>query len=108
MVFVVKERTKELGIRKALGATPRSVVGMILQEAIFITTLAGYFGLISGIMVLKNIGYTLEDYFIKNPYIDMGTAIFATFVLIVFGALAGYIPARNAAKIKPIEALRDE
>ena len=108
MVFVVKERTKELGIRKALGATPRSVIQMILQESVFITTISGYVGLFLGIMVLRNIGLKLEDYFIKDPYIDYGTALAATFVLILFGAVAGYIPAKRASSIKPIVALRDE
>jgi putative ABC transport system permease protein len=108
MVYVVKERTKELGIRKAIGATPRSVITMILQESIFITTAAGYVGLFGGILLLKSMGDTLDDYFIKNPYIDSGTAIFATVLLIVFGGIAGYVPARRAARIKPIEALNDE
>ncbi|MFZ8961426.1 MAG: ABC transporter permease [Flavobacteriaceae bacterium] len=108
MVFVVKERTKELGIRKAIGATPKSVIQMILQESIFITALSGYLGLFLGIVVLKNVGLRLEDYFIKNPFIDMSTAIAATLILIVFGAIAGYIPAKRASRIKPIVALRDE
>lgn len=108
MVFVVKERTKELGIRKALGATPRSVIQMILQESIFITAISGYFGLIFGVFVLKSIGVKLEEFFIKNPYIDMGTATAATIILIIFGAIAGYIPAKRASSIKPIVALRDE
>lgn len=108
MVFVVKERTKELGIRKALGATPRSVIQMILQESVFITTISGYFGLLLGVFVLESIGLKLEDYFIKNPFIDLGTAMAATIVLIIFGAVAGYIPAKRAARIKPIVALRDE
>jgi putative ABC transport system permease protein len=108
MVYVVKERTKELGIRKAIGATPRSVITMILQESIFITTAAGYVGLFGGILLLKSMGDTLDDYFIKNPYIDTDTAIFATVLLIVFGGIAGYVPARRAARIKPIEALNDE
>jgi len=108
MVYVVKERTKELGIRKAIGATPRMVIAMILQESIFITTAAGYVGLFSGIFLLNSIGNSLDDYFIKNPYIDMGTAIFATVLLIIFGAIAGYVPARRAARIKPIVALNDE
>ena len=108
MVFVVKERTKELGVRKALGASPFSIITMILQESIFITTIAGYVGLIGGIVVLSFVNDSLEDYFIKNPYIDMGTAIFATIILILFGAIAGYVPAKRAANIKPIVALRDE
>lgn len=108
MVFVVKERTKELGIRKALGATPISVIQMILQESVFITTISGYIGLFLGILVLENIGLTLEEYFIKNPFIDFGTAFAATLVLIIFGAVAGYIPAKRASRIKPIVALRDE
>jgi len=109
MVFVVKERTKELGIRKAIGASPKSIITMILQESIFITTFSGYFGLIIGIVTLSLIGDKLEeDYYITNPYIDLSTAVAATIILILFGALAGYIPARRAAKIKPIIALRDE
>ena len=108
MVFVVKERTKELGIRKALGATPRSVIQMVLQESVFITTISGYLGLFLGILVLESIGLKLEEYFIKNPFIDIGTAFSATVVLILFGAIAGYIPAKRASSIKPIIALRDE
>ena len=109
MVFVVKERTKEIGIRKAIGATPKSIIAMILHESIFITTISGYIGLISAMIVLKLIGNNLEaKYFISNPYIDTGDAIWATIILIFFGALAGYLPARKAAKIKPIIALRDK
>ena len=109
MVFVVKERTKELGIRKALGASPRSVISMILQESIFITIISGYFGLFSGMLLLGNIGSALEeDYFIKDPSIDLSTAIISTIILVIFGAIAGYIPAKRAASIKPIVALRDE
>lgn len=108
MVFVVKERTKELGIRKALGATPRSVIFMVLQESIFITTAAGYIGLICGVILLSSLGESLKDYFIKDPYINIGTAISATIILIIFGAFAGYFPAKRAARIKPIVALRDE
>ena len=76
MVFVVKERTKELGIRKALGASPRSVITMILQESIFITIISGYFGLFAGMIVLRNIGSALEeDYFIKDPSIDLSLSL---------------------------------
>ena len=108
MVFVVKERTKELGVRKALGATPISVVAMILNESIFITTLSGIFGLLIGIFMLSRLDDQLEQYFILDPYVDSLTALIATFLLIFFGAIAGYIPAKRAASIKPIVALRDE
>ncbi len=108
MVFVVKERTKELGIRKALGATPKQVISTILFESIFITTISGFVGLTIGIAILSLTGEALEDFFIKNPYVDMGVSIFATIVLIIFGGIAGYIPAKKAANIKPIVALRDE
>ncbi|WP_086477016.1 ABC transporter permease [Arenibacter amylolyticus] len=108
MVFVVKERTKELGIRKALGATPKSVISSILLESVFITTISGFVGMVIGIAILNSMGDELEDYFITNPYIDLTLAISATILLIVFGAIAGYIPAKRAAEIKPIIALRDE
>ncbi len=109
MVFVVKERTKELGIRKALGATPKAVISTILLESVFITTISGFVGMFVGIALLRSIGADLEeDYFILNPYISTGVAIIATLMLILFGALAGYVPARRAARIKPIIALRDE
>lgn len=109
MVYVVKERTKEIGIRKAIGATPKRVIGSILLESVFITTVSGFIGMLIGIGVLKWIGDRLkEDYFITSPYISTGVAIFATVILIFFGALAGYIPARRAARIKPIVALRNE
>ena len=108
MVFVVKERTKELGVRKALGATPISIVAMILNESIFITTLSGIFGLLIGIFMLSRLDDQLEQYFILDPYVDSLTALIATFLLIFFGAIAGFIPAKRAASIKPIVALRDE
>ncbi|EAR02204.1 ABC transporter permease [Maribacter sp. HTCC2170] len=108
MVFVVKERTKELGIRKALGATPRAVVSSILLESTFITTISGILGMVLGMAILSTMGEKLKDYFITNPYINLGLAIFATILLIVCGAIAGYLPARRAARIKPIVALRDD
>ena len=109
MVYVVRERTKELGIRKAIGATPKSIVWMVLQESIFITTISGYIGLFIGVLFLSSLGNALEeDFYILDPYVDLNTGIFATFMLIVFGGIAGFIPARRAAKIKPIEALNDK
>ena len=109
MLYVVKERTKEIGVRKALGATPKNIKGTILLESIFITTIFGFIGMLVGIAILNSIGDSMEDdYFITNPYIDIWVAIFATVLLIVCGSIAGYIPARRAARIKPIVALRDE
>lgn len=113
MLIVVKDRTREIGIRKAIGATPESIISLFLQESVFITVIAGYIGLISGISliefsnwVLKHINMKTE--FFRNPSIDVKTAIFATLILIFSGILAGYFPARKAAKIQPMEALRDE
>jgi len=109
MVFIVKERTKELGIRKALGAQPNEIIKMILSESIFITTLSGFFGMIIGIIILNSLDSgALQDYFITRAGVDFGIAFFATVILIVFGVIAGYIPAKRAASIKPIVALRDE
>ncbi len=108
MTFSIKERTKELGIRKALGASPKSIIAMVLQESILITSVAGYVGLLLGIFVLKLIGNNLEKFFILNPKVDTGVIMVATITLILAGLFAGYIPARRAARIKPIIALRDE
>lgn len=108
MVFVVKERTKELGIRKALGATPGKVISTILLESVFITTISGFVGMIIGIVFLGSLEESLEEYFITDPYINTSTAVIATLLLILFGAIAGYVPANRAARIKPIVALRDE
>ena len=108
MIIIVKERTKEIGIRKALGAVPSSIVGMILQEAIFVTMFSGLFGLVAGLAVLELVGPQVDSPFIKFPQVDFGTAITTVFILVVAGALAGFLPAYRAAKIKPIVALRDE
>jgi|TARA_B110000908_G_C10266295_1_gene464301 putative ABC transport system permease protein len=109
MVYIVKERTKELGIRKALGAKPSSIIMMIMFESLFITTIAGYLGLLIGTGVVKWMAPILEkNYFLKDSSVNMGIVIFATILLMISGIIAGYLPARRAAKIKPIVALRDE
>jgi putative ABC transport system permease protein len=119
MLIVVKERTKEIGIRKAIGASPGSVIGLILLESIMITTIAGYIGLVLGTGLMELINYFMvqsaganvaeqgETIFL-NPTVDINIASSATLLLIVAGAIAGYIPAKRAASIKPIVALRDE
>ncbi|WP_298952220.1 ABC transporter permease [uncultured Nonlabens sp.] len=108
MLIVVKERTKEIGIRKALGALPSEIIWMILQESIFITALSGLIGLFAGVGLLQLIAPYAETDFINNPTVDFTTSITTVIILIVAGTLAGFIPARRAANIKPIEALRDE
>ncbi|MEM1002256.1 MAG: ABC transporter permease [Bacteroidota bacterium] len=108
MIIIVKERTKEIGIRKAIGAEPLSIIGMILQEAIFVTMFAGLFGLIAGLGLLELLGPQIDSDFIKYPQVDFRTAITTVFILVFAGALAGFIPAYRAARIKPIIALRDE
>ncbi len=114
MFIAVKERTREIGIRKALGATPRAVVSQILLESIFITVLAGFVGILLGSGVLFGIGFIMDKMpssgmsFFIDPQIDLGITLSAMILLVAFGALAGWIPSRQAAKVDPIEALRYE
>ncbi len=108
MLIIVKERTKEIGIRKALGAPPISIIGMILHESIFITTIAGFVGLLMSLLLLELAGPNIDSEFFLNPSVDFGTALTTLFLLVFAGALAGFFPAYRAAKIKPIVALRDE
>ncbi|MDB4957681.1 MAG: hypothetical protein JWO36_5250 [Myxococcales bacterium] len=108
MMIAVKERTKEIGIRKALGATPRSIVFMVIQESVFLTGTAGLLGLSAGVGLLGLIGSAQLTDFIRDPSIDLRIGIAATIFLVAAGALAGYFPARTAAKVNPIHALRDQ
>ena len=110
MMIVVKERTQEIGIRKALGATPWSIISLILMESVLITSFAGYIGLVMGVGLLELIQPAFEnsDTFFKNPEVDIMTALGATAVMVISGMLAGFVPARKAAAIQPIEALRYE
>ncbi|KGL63319.1 ABC transporter permease [Polaribacter sp. Hel1_85] len=105
MVYIVKERTKELGIRKAVGATPKAIVAMIMQEAMFITAISGYVGLLIGVGILEIAGPSLEKFFILNPGVSQPVVIGATIILILAGMIAGYLPAKKAARIKPVVAL---
>ena len=108
MIFIVKERTKEIGIRKALGAPPKSIVSIILLESILITIIAGFMGLIVGMTVLKFGGPMLEEYFIKDAAVSTTHIVAATLTLIIAGGIAGYLPAKKASRIKPIVALRND
>lgn len=110
MMIVVKERTQEIGVRKAMGATPWSIISLILLESVLITSVAGYVGLVMGVGLLELISPMFEtaDTFFKNPQVDIRVAMGATLVMVVSGMLAGFVPARKAAAIRPIEALRYE
>lgn len=123
MLIVVKERTKEIGVRKALGATPGSIIGLVLLESILITAIAGYIGMILGIGLMEGINFMMEKQaqaqlgaggdrgefrMFMNPTVDLRIAVSAMLLLVSAGALAGYIPAKRASSVKPIEALRDE
>lgn len=108
MLIVVRERTREIGIRKALGAKPWSVVGMILQESIFITAIAGFTGLIFSMALLEIVGPNIEVDYIVNPSVNFNVAFSTVLFLIFAGAVAGFFPAWRAARIRVIEALRDE
>ncbi|MCA0958117.1 ABC transporter permease [Muricauda ruestringensis] len=108
MMIVVKERTREIGIRKALGAKPWSIIAMILHEAIFVTAISGFGGLIFSMALLEIVGPNIEVDYILNPSVNFNVAFSTVIVLIVAGTLAGFIPAYRAAKVKVIESLRDE
>ena len=113
MLIVVKERTREIGLRKALGATPASIVGMIMQESVFITAVAGYCGLIVGALLIESIARVLEANggkagFFGHPEVEFKAAIIALVVLVISGVLASLMPAAKAASVNPIVALQDE
>ncbi len=108
MLIIVKERTREIGIRKALGAKPWSIIGMILQESIFVTAVSGFAGLIFSMGLLEIVGPNVEVDYILNPSVNFSMAISMVFLLIIAGVLAGFFPAWRAANIQPIKALSDE
>jgi putative ABC transport system permease protein len=108
MVYIVKERTQEIGVRKAIGAKPNSIIALIIQESIVITVISGFIGVGLGVLTLNLIGDGLEEYFIKDPSVGWGLIIAAFICLVLSGLIAGFVPSYRASKIKPIEALRAE
>ncbi|MCW5518854.1 ABC transporter permease [Aureitalea sp. L0-47] len=112
MLIVVKERTKEIGIRRAIGATPWSIRGQVLLESMVLTIVSGMVGISLGALVIFGINKILEangpvDMF-SNPSVDISVVVSALIILVVSGLLAGFIPAQNAIKVKPVDALRTE
>mgnify|MGYP002713041301 CR=1 FL=1 len=107
MLIIVKERTKEIGIRKALGATPLSIISLIIQESIFLTSIGGYVALVIGVFIIEAIAKVVPDDGIMGaPEVDVKVAAGALGLLIIGGAIAGIMPARKAAAVSPIEAIR--
>jgi putative ABC transport system permease protein len=111
MLIVVKERTNEIGVRRALGATPWQIRGQILFEAVFLTIIAGMAGIVFATLVLYGVNSVIPtegDIMFANPSVDLGTVVIALIILIISGLLAGLIPAQNAIKVRPVDALRTE
>lgn len=113
MMITVKERTKEIGIRKAMGATPNSIISMILTESVFITSIAGYLGLMAGTFLIITVNYLMISLGVENqnfydPKVNLSIAISALLFLIIAGTIAGLIPAIQAARVNPVIALKDE
>lgn len=113
MLVIVKERTREIGVRRAIGAQPLHIISQIMLESVFLTTLAGYLGLIIGIGLLELISFIMDKFqiqnmFFSNPFINIQTGLTALLILIFSGILAGFIPAYRAVSIKTVDALRSE
>ena len=116
MLVIIKERTKEIGVQRAIGATPRTIIGQIMMESVVLTTIAGYIGLSMGVGLLELVNRIIENQAVKSgdrtffahPEVSLTVAVSALCVLIVAGLFAGMIPASRAIQIKPIDALREE
>jgi putative ABC transport system permease protein len=111
MLITVRERTREFGIRKALGARPRQIVSLVLLESVAIALVFGYIGMLVGTLLTKGVDAILKmsggdgAAMFKDPTVDFKTVLMATFVMVIAGMIAGYIPAKRAVSIKPVEAL---
>jgi putative ABC transport system permease protein len=110
MLVIVRERTKEFGIKRAIGATPWSIISHIIMESVFLTSVTGFVGMVLGIWSLEGVALILlnmDSGMFRNPGVDIGIAVKALIILIVSGTLAGLIPAKRAISIKPIDAIRN-
>jgi len=108
LAIAVKERTKEIGVRKALGASSSSVVGLVVQESLALMIVSGSAGLITGVGLLEVVSPMIDHEYFKNPQVDFRIALVALVILSVVGVVSGIGPALRAVRIKPVEALRDE
>jgi len=116
MLVIIKERTKEIGVQRAIGATPRMIISQIMLESVVLTTVSGYIGLAFGVGLLELVNKVMENsptptndrVFFTNPSVSLTVALSSLFVLVLAGLLAGLIPASRAMQIKPIDALREE
>ena len=110
MMVSVKERTTEIGIRRAIGATPRQILGQIISESMVLTLVAGMMGIVFSVLILHGVELAMtEDGILKAPFqVPFGTAILAASLLAALGVVAGLMPATRAMQIKPVDAMRDE
>lgn len=110
MLVIVKERTQEIGIKRAIGASPANIIKQIMMESVLLTIVAGYLGLVIGVLINEGLGLALssEDSIFLNPGIDLNVGLICLTILIISGACAGLLPAMRAVKIKPIDAIREE
>jgi putative ABC transport system permease protein len=113
MLIIIKERTREIGIQRAIGATPWRIISQVITESVTLTAIAGSFGLVLGVFLLEIINNMLassaeQSDVLKNPEVDLQVAVTALIVLIISGIVAGLIPAKKAVSMKPVEALRYE
>ncbi|TLX73920.1 ABC transporter permease [Labilibacter sediminis] len=113
MLIIIKERTQEIGIKRAIGASPANVISTVITESVFLTGIAGFIGMFIGVVIVELVSQAIgstpsEDSAFLNPQVDFGVAVASLFILILSGVLAGIIPSRRAVSIKPIEAIRSE
>lgn len=110
MLIIIRERTVEFGIKRAIGATPRKIISQVISESLFLTTLSGLTGLMFGVFLIEMVNKSLpaDAEMFRNPSVDFKLAITALVIIIISGLLAGLIPSRRAVSIKPIDAIRSE